>query len=183
MTTYLAFLRGINVGGHRLIRMAELKAAFEAIDLGAVRTYIQSGNVIFQANEAEQTLRQRIEQQIEAAFGFPVTVALRTADEMAHVIANNPFAPDTLLESERLYVALLADAPAMPGVERLLASNTAPDEFRMLGREVYLLYRQTARGTLLTNNLLESRLGVPATSRNWRTLTTLATMSGGLEDG
>ncbi len=183
MTTYIALLRGINVGGHRLIKMADLRTMFEALGFGGVQTYIQSGNVVFQADEAEQPLRERIEQRIAATFGFAVTVALRTHDELAQVIADCPFAPDALPEGESLYVALLAEAPTPEGVERLLASKTTPDDFRMLGREVYLLYRRSMRESQLTNNLLESRLGVPATSRNWRTLTTLAAMSKTLADG
>ncbi|HEX5546512.1 MAG TPA: DUF1697 domain-containing protein [Ktedonobacterales bacterium] len=181
--TYIALLRGINVGGHRLIKMADLKAMFEAFGFGGVQTYIQSGNVVFQADEAEEPLRERIEQQIAATFGFPVVVALRTHDELARVVAACPFAPDALAEDERLYVALLAETPMPAGIERMLASKTAPDEFRVLGREVYLLYRQNMRESQLTNNLLESRLGVPATSRNWRTLTTLAAMSNSLAGG
>jgi uncharacterized protein (DUF1697 family) len=177
MTTYIALLRGINVGGHRLIKMADLKAMFVALGFGGAQTYIQSGNVVFDADEAEQPLRERIEQQIAATFGFPVVVALRTHDELARVIMACPFAQDTLAEGERLYVALLAETPASVGIERMLASKTEPDEFRVLGCEVYLLYRQTMRATLLTNNLLESKLGVPSTMRNWRTLTTLAAMS------
>jgi uncharacterized protein (DUF1697 family) len=183
MTTYIALLRGINVGGHRLIKMADLKAMFEALGFGGVQTYIQSGNVVFQADETEAPLRQRIEQQIAATCGFPVTVALRTHDELARVITACPFAPDALAEGEHLYVALLAETPASTGIERMLASKTAPDEFRVLGREVYLLYRQSMRETLLTNGLIESRLGVLATSRNWRTLTTLAAMSQSLANG
>jgi uncharacterized protein (DUF1697 family) len=183
MRTYIALLRGINVGGHRLIKMADLKTMFEALGFGRVQTYIQSGNVVFQSDETEQPLRELIEQQIAATFGFPVMVALRTHDELAHVITVCPFAPDALAEDERLYVALLAETPAPAAIEWMLASKTEPDEFRVLGREVYLLYRQNAHATLLTNNLLESRLGVPATSRNWRTLTTLAAMSKTLADG
>jgi uncharacterized protein (DUF1697 family) len=183
MRTYIALLRGINVGGHRLIKMADLRAMFEALGVGGVQTYIQSGNVVFQADEAERPLRECIERQMAATFGFPVVVALRTHDELARAIAACPFAPDALAEGERLYVALLAETPGSAGVERMLASKTEPDEFRVLGREVYLLYRQNMRTTLLTNNLLESRLGVPATSRNWRTLTALAAMSKTLADG
>lgn len=177
MTTYVALLRGINVGGHRKIKMANLKGVFEALGFGAVRTYIQSGNVLFQAAECEEPLRQRIEQQIAAMFGFPVTVALRTADEIAQLIADCPYAPDALQEDESLYVALLTHAPSPEGVERLLAVSAEPDECRIVGREVYLLYHRSARDTPLTNNLLEIRLGVPATTRNWRTITTLAAMS------
>jgi len=183
MTTCIALLRGINVGGHRLIKMADLKAMFEALGFGGAQTYIQSGNVVFQANEVEQPLREGIEQQIAATFGFPVTVALRTHNELARVVAACPFAPDALAEGERLYVALLTETPAPAGIERLAASKIEPDEFRVLGREVYLLYRQNMRESQLTNGLLENRLGVPTTSRNWRTLTTLAAMSKTLADG
>jgi uncharacterized protein (DUF1697 family) len=176
-TTFIALLRGINVGGHRLIKMADLKAMFEEMGIGAVQTYIQSGNVVFRTAEAEQPLRQRIERQIESVFGFPVTVALRSADELTRLIANCPFPPDVLREGESLYAALLAETPSPEGVERLLACKIEPDECRVQGREVYLLYRQSMRLTQLTNNLIEGRLGVAATSRNWRTITTLATMS------
>lgn len=178
--TSIALLRGINVGGHRKIKMADLKAMFAGMGFGAVQTYIQSGNVIFQATEPEQPLRQRIEQQIEVVFGFPVTVALRTTDEWARIIADCPYTPDALKEDESLYVALLADTPSQAGIERMLASNAAPDEFHILGREVYLLYRQSMRDTQLTNYLLENRLGVAATSRNWRTMTALAAMGDAL---
>lgn len=176
-TTFIALLRGINVGGHRLIKMADLKSMFEGMGFGAVQTYIQSGNVVFRVAEAEQPLRQRIERQIESVFGFPVTVALRSASELTRLIANCPFAPDALREGESLYAALLTETPSPEGVERLLACKIEPDECRVLGREVYLLYRQSMRLTQLTNNLIEGRLGVAATSRNWRTITTLAAMS------
>lgn len=176
-TSYIALLRGINVGGHRLIKMADLKALFAAMSFGEARTYIQSGNVVFRAAEPEQPLRQRLEQQIEATFGFAVTVALRTAEEMAAVVASSPFPPDAQPDGASLYVALLTDAPSAQGIERLRAATVAPDEYRIHGREVYLLYQQTMRDTQLTNALLENRLGVAATSRNWRTITTLAALA------
>jgi uncharacterized protein (DUF1697 family) len=174
---YLALLRGINVGGHRLVKMADLRAMFAALGFHEAQTYIQSGNVIFRATEAEEPLRERIERQIAATFGFPVAVVLRTADEMARAVANCPFMADALGDGESLYVALLADVPPAAGVERLLACATEPDEWRIVGREVYLLYRQHLRLSQLTNNLLESKIGIPATTRNWRTITTLAAMS------
>ncbi|HET9981895.1 MAG TPA: DUF1697 domain-containing protein [Ktedonobacterales bacterium] len=177
MTTYVALLRAINVGGARKVKMSDLRTMFAAMGYGDAQTYIQSGNVVFQAEEDEQPLRQFIERQIEASFGFPVTVALRASDEMALLTAQSPFQPDTLAEGESLYVALLTETPSPEGAERLLASETTPDEFRLIGREVYLLYRRSMRDTKLTNTLLEKRLGVAATSRNWRTITTLAAMS------
>ena len=177
MTTYIALLRGVNVGGHRLIKMPELKRLFEAMGCGRVRTYIQSGNVVFASDEQPEPLRWRIEREIAARFGFPVTVVPRTADELERVIAACPFAAGALTEGERLYVALLADAPAPEAVERLLACDSAPDEARVVEREVYLLYRRSARDTPLTNAFLERTLGVAATTRNWRTMRALADMA------
>ncbi len=180
-TTYVALLRGVNVGGHRLIKMPELKRVFEAMGFGRVRTYIQSGNVVFATDEQLETLRRRIEREIEASFGFPVTVVLRTAAELERVIADCPFAADALAEGERLYLALLADAPSPEAVERLLACDDETDECRVVGREVYLLYRRSARDTLLTNAFLERTLSVAATTRNWRTMRTLTDMASATE--
>lgn len=169
---YVALLRGINVGGHKLIKMAELKAMFEALGLTKVQTYIQSGNVLFASNEEEaEPLRRRIEQQIEAVFGFDVPVALRTLDEWERIIAQCPFPAD-----ESLYVAVMTEAPLPEGVDRLQAHKIDGDEFRIGSREVYLLYRQPVHKSKLTNNLLEKKLGVPATSRNWQTMTRLAAL-------
>ena len=177
-TAYVALLRGVNVGGHRPIKMPELKRLFEAMGFNRVRTYIQSGNVVFtSADEPPEPLRQRIEREIAARFGFPVTVVLRTAAELERIIADCPFAASALAEGERLYVALLAEVPSPDGAERLRTCDRGNDEFRIMGREVYLLYRRSARDTLLTNAFLERTLGVAATTRNWRTMQTLAGMA------
>jgi uncharacterized protein (DUF1697 family) len=181
MTTYVALLRAVNVGGRNMIKMAELKRMFEALDFGRVQTYIQSGNVLFTSEQAEESLRRRIEREIEATFGFPVTVVLRTPAELRQLIANCPFAADALQDGESLYVSLLAEEPQQEGIERLLAFNSAVDECHVVGREVYLLYRQRMPDSKLQNNLLEQKLGVRATARNWRTLNTLATMAQALE--
>jgi uncharacterized protein (DUF1697 family) len=170
MSIYIALLRGINVSGQRLIKMGDLKRVFESLGLRRVQTYIQSGNVLFESDEAEAPLRQRIEQEIEAVFGFAVPVVLRTAGELAQILAGCPWAA-----GDR-YVALLAEAPSQAGIDRLLAYKSEIDEFRIAGREVYLLLRQGAGRTKLTNNLLEQKLGVAATTRNWQTLQKLAAM-------
>jgi uncharacterized protein (DUF1697 family) len=173
-TTYIALLRGINVGGQKPIKMTELTQLCEAQGFGRVQTYIQSGNVVFTAARAEDPLRRQLEREIAAAFGFPVTVALRTADELERLIAQCPFAVDALRDEESLYVSLLAEAPAQARIDRLLARGSDVDELRLVGREVYLLLRQSIRLTLFTNAFLERMLGVPATARNWRTISKLA---------
>src|SRR6185369_10538516 len=120
------------------VKMAELKRLFEKLGHGQVQTYIQSGNVLFTAEEAESSLRQRLEHEIEATFGFPVTVILRTSAELQQLIAGCPFASDTLQEGESLYVSLLADLPSSEGIERLLAYSNEIDNYRIVGREVFL---------------------------------------------
>ncbi len=174
MTAYIALLRAVNVGGHNKIKMAELKRVFEELGFGQVQTYIQSGNVLFAATEAEQPLRQRLEREIEARFGFPVTVVLRTAEELRRVVAECPFAPDSLGEGESLYVSLLVEAPSQEGIERLLAFDDPAGKCRVVGREVFLLYRQRMSDSKLQNSVIEQKLCVRATARNWQTITTLA---------
>ncbi|HWI51103.1 MAG TPA: DUF1697 domain-containing protein [Symbiobacteriaceae bacterium] len=168
---YIALLRGINVGGHKLIKMADLKAMCEAMGLAQVQTYIQSGNVLFVSSEEAEPLRRRIEQQIQAVFGFDVPLALRTLAQWERIIAACPFPAD-----DGLCVAVLAEAPTPEGIDRLLAHKIEEDELSAAGSEVYLLYRQPIHKSKLTTNLLEKRLGVPATVRNWQTMNKLAAL-------
>ena len=90
MTVYIALLRGINVGGKNIIRMADLKRVFETIGFCEVKTYIQSGNVLFKSNEAEESLCNKIEHEIEVVFGIPVKIILRTSTELEQIILNCP---------------------------------------------------------------------------------------------
>jgi uncharacterized protein (DUF1697 family) len=180
VTTYIALLRAVNVGG-RVVKMAELLRVFEAMGFGRIQTYIQSGNVLFASDESPAALRGRIEPEIEAAFGFPVTVVLRTTAELERAVAQCPFAAESASEHKGLYVAALATIPAPEGADRLRVAYNGSDEWRIVGREVYLLYYQGAGVSKLTNALLERHLGVAATSRNWRTITTLARMARGTD--
>lgn len=186
MTIYIALLQGINVGGKNMIKMAELKRLFEAIGLSRVQTYIQSGNVLFGSNEEEGPLRKRIEQEIETVFGFPVTVVLRTAEELERIIGNCPFSEEALSEAkassegESLYVSLMTEAPSPEGIKRLNAYRSEGDEYHIEGRDVYLLFRHSIRNSKLVNNL--QKLGVPATVRNWKTINKLAALAKAMED-
>src|SRR5579884_1321678 len=176
MATYVALLRAVNVGG-RVVKMAELRAVFEGMGFTRVQTYIQSGNVLFAAADdpgvSEAGLRERIERKIEAAFGFPVATLLRTPSEMEQLLAQCPFEAEAAVGDPRLYVAALSDAPAAEGMDRLRADYEGEDEWRLVGRELYLLYKQGAGQSKLTTAFIERRLGVTATARNWRTITTL----------
>lgn len=185
MTIYIALLRGINVGGKNKIKMAELKMMFEGLGLSRVQTYIQSGNVLFESEEKEEVLRTRIEEGIEATFGFPVSVILRTADELNRIVVNNPFSEEEIAKAEAgsdkecMYVAMLQDEPTQGGVERLAAYQNDHEKFLIKGKEVYLLFDQGAGNSKLANNL--HKLGVPATVRNWKTMNKLITLASAME--
>lgn len=177
MITYIALLRGINVSGHNLIKMAELKRMFDAMGFARVQTFIQSGNVLFQSPEPAELLRPRIEQEITAVFGMAVPVMLRTAAELERIIRDCPFPADALAEGERLYATLLVDQPPRERLEQMLAVPGGTDEFRIGERVIYLLYRQPVHKSKLTNNLTERKLATSATTRNWRTMNKLAALA------
>ncbi len=181
MTTYIALLRGINVGGKNIIKMVDLKRVFEAMGLCEIETYIQSGNVLFKSNENEEPLRKKIEHEIEVAFGFSVTVILRTSQELDWIIRNCPFSEEEVLEAEyssegeSLYVSLLMYAPLQENIERFNAYKSESDEYRIAGREVFLLFHNSIRNSKLANNI--QKLDVPATVRNWKTINKLAILA------
>lgn len=185
MTIYIALLRGINVGGKNIIKMAELKRVFEAIGLYEVQTYIQSGNVLFKSNEGEEPLGKKIEHEIEAAFGFSVTVVLRTAAELEQIILNCPFSKEEVYEAESsseaesLYVSLLTHAPSQEKIERLNVYRNESDMYQIIGREVFLLFRNSIRNSKIANNL--QKLDVPGTVRNWKTINKLTVLAKAME--
>ncbi len=185
MTIYIALLRGINVGGKNIIKMASLKQMFEAMGFCEVKTYIQSGNVLFKSNEEEELLRKKIEHEIEVTFGFSVIVILRTSAELEQIIENCPFSEDAILEAESssegesLYASLLTHTPSQEKIECLKSYKSEKEEYQIKGREVFLLFRHSIRKSKLANNL--HKLDVPATVRNWKTINKLAVLAKAME--
>ncbi|MDF0727147.1 DUF1697 domain-containing protein [Cytobacillus sp. S13-E01] len=184
MTIYIALLRGINVGGSNRIKMSELRQALETIGLDRVQTYIQSGNILFESEKGVETLQNQIKHEIEKTFGFSVEVVMRTAEELERIIENCPFSEEaiseaeSLSEGESLYVSMLQDPPLEEGLNKLSAYKTENEEYRIEGKEVYLLFRQSIRNSKLANNL--KKIGVPSTVRNWKTINKLSTMAKGM---
>jgi uncharacterized protein (DUF1697 family) len=186
MTIYIALLRGINVGGKNIIKMAELKKVFEGIGLCEVQTYIQSGNVLFKSDEGEKLLRKKIEYEIESVFGFSVAVVLRTAEELKEIISNCPFSKEEILEAESnsdaecLYVSLLTHIPSEEKANLLKTYKSENDEYGIIGREVFLLFRNSIRNSKLANNI--QKLDAAATVRNWKTINKLGVLVKAMED-
>ncbi|WCF06533.1 DUF1697 domain-containing protein [Paenibacillus thiaminolyticus] len=175
MTIYIALLRGINVSGHKLIKMAELKEIFAKMGLQQVQTYIQSGNVLFVSKEEEAPLRQRIEQGILTALDMPITVILRTASELERLIADCPYPEDASRDKVSLYVSFLTEAPTEEQLRRLPGGGCEPDKFSLHGRDMYLFFDQSIRNSKLANQI--NNLDVPSTTRNWNTVKKLSAMA------
>ncbi|MFD2445410.1 DUF1697 domain-containing protein [Bacillus sp. CGMCC 1.16607] len=175
MTAYIALLRGINVGGHNIIKMADLKNLLEKNGLHHVKTYIQSGNVLFHSEEATEVLNRRLEAEIESVFGFRVPVILRTASEWEQIIASCPFSFDTLLEGESIHVSFLEGVPSQEGLNQLHIFKSDIDEFKIEGKNIYLYFRQSIRKSKLAVHL--QKIGVQGTVRNWKTVMKLAAMA------
>lgn len=173
MNTYVALVRGLNVGGRAKLRMDELRALFAALGHADVTTYIQSGNVVFKSPvDRPSELAHGVEERIAGDLALPVTVLVRTRDELAQVVRGNPFL-DRRADVAKLHVTFLAAVPDAVPVRELNGQRFDRDELRVVGREVYLHCPDGYGRTKLSNTFLERRLGVAATTRNWKTVTTL----------
>jgi uncharacterized protein (DUF1697 family) len=177
--TYVALLRGINVGGKNKLPMKELVALFEDIGCDEVRTYIQSGNVVFRTGvDRVSEVQDAVCEAIAARFGYRIPVLLRTAQELGNVVATNPF----LVESpdpKHLHVGFLADTPSAERVQSLDPRRSDVDRFAVLGAEVYLHVPGGMGRTKLTTDYFDRRLGKVMTVRNWRSVQALLEMAGG----
>ncbi|AIQ72305.1 MULTISPECIES: DUF1697 domain-containing protein [Paenibacillus] len=174
MTTYIALLRGINVGGNKIIKMLDLKAMFQALGFANVRTYIQSGNVVFESDEGSVSLLSGvIERQIHEVFGFEVSVIIRTLAEMENVIANDPFQLSEPEEFKRWYVTFLPAEPSAEALDKLRTYENGPDKVRFVGREMYILYEVSVSQSPLFKVPFDKILGMPITARNWNTVNKL----------
>jgi uncharacterized protein (DUF1697 family) len=171
---YCALLRGINVGGKAKLPMKELAAIFAACGATGVKTYIQSGNVVFASEDAEACVAA-VTAAIAKQYGYPGRIVLRSGAEMKSCLANNPFARAGAEESA-LHVYFLAEAPRPDAVKGLDAGRSTPDEFVVKGREVFLFLPNGMARTKLTNAYFDSRLGTVSTARNWRTVGALVGM-------
>ena len=176
MTAYIALLRGINVGGHKAVPMARLAEIVVAAGGADVRTYIQSGNVVFAHQAGEPALQADLERQIADEFGFAVPVVLRTAAEMASVVDHNPYLG---VEPTKLLVAFLAEPPPVELADGIDRGAFGAEEFTVEGRQVYLHLPDGAGRSKLVPALGRTLLRAPATTRNWRTVETLLAMAAG----
>ncbi|MGA8618374.1 MAG: DUF1697 domain-containing protein [Candidatus Sulfotelmatobacter sp.] len=177
MPIYISMLRGINVGGHKRIKMERLRQSFEALGFEQVKTYIQSGNVVFKAAKSSSAaLSRKIEERIVKEFGFSVSVISRTADEMGKTIANNPFLKECGIDPEKLHVMFLSEAPATAAVKKLADLTAVPDQCRCVDREIYFYLPNGASKSVLMKSPVDRILAVMTTTRNWKTVNSVHQM-------
>ncbi len=177
MATFISLLRGINVGGLRKIRMADLRAAYEALGMTSVATYLQSGNVLFHSKmRGAAKVARLIEEQLDARFGFDVTVLIRTPVEFERIIEANLFADQAKKDPTKVHVAFLAARPSASALRTLADIDTGGDEFIVERDSIYVYCPKGAARTKLTGALFERKLEVAATARNWRTVEALCEM-------
>ncbi len=177
MDTYIAILRGINVSGHKKIKMEELRKHLEALNFKQVQTYIQSGNIIFQTVKTEvNQLSIAINDKILKEYGFEVPTIVRNVAYFDKISKNNPFLKNPDINLERLYVTFLAEAPS-ENLKNEVSKITYPGEqFIISGDAIYLFCSIGYGEAKLNNNFFEKKLRVSATSRNWNTVLKLTEM-------
>ena len=170
MPTTVALLRAVNVGGRKL-PMADLRALVESLGFSDVRTYIQSGNVVFTSPRAPKA--ELLEAAIEERFGLAVDVILRSSAQLERALAQDPF-PDA--DRARVHVGFMASKPGAAVVAGIDTDSFAPEAFAVVGTELYLHLPNGMGRTKLPDYVLR-RLKVPTTLRNWRTVTQLAELA------
>lgn len=176
MTRYVALLRAVNLGSHKKVPMAELRTLLSSLGYGDVATYLQSGNAVFTAEEPDAAkVAAEVEERLAAALGLSTEVILRTAGELREVVDRNPM---EVGDPARYHVWFLLEPPAPAWLDGLDLASFAPEEMRAGRVEIYLnLPNGTGRAKLPV--ALGRRLKAPATMRNWRTVTALASLAGG----
>jgi uncharacterized protein (DUF1697 family) len=178
MARIVALLKGINVGGSRKVPMARLREVLAGLGYEDVATYVNSGNAVFSApgRAAPATLERTIEAALEEAFGFQVPVIVRTRDELAAVVADNPL-EGVADDPSRHLVLFLREAVDPATLADLDPADFAPEAFHLRGRELHLWNPEGISKSEIAKVLPGRRLGVEATGRNWRTVEKLLAMA------
>ncbi|MBL8006887.1 MAG: DUF1697 domain-containing protein [Ignavibacteria bacterium] len=176
--TYITFLRGINVSGHKIIKMDELRILFDGLGFRKTETYKQSGNVLFNYRETETSiLEKKISDAILHKFNFEVPAIVINAEDLRQIIPDNPFTEDKSKDSSFFHVTFLQVNPDKRHVNKISEMSFHPDEFYLKNKTVYLYIPGGYGKTKLSNSFIENKLKVKATTRNWKTLNAMLDMA------
>ena len=178
MAVYVSLFRAINVGGNNAVRMDALKELHESLGFSKVATLLQTGNVVFESDETGPAqLAGRIAREFEKKFGFYSEVMVRTPAELKEMLSKNPFLNQPEKETKWITVMFLSGSPDDEAKKALLNSYSGPEEIFIDGQEMYIYYTNGIGRSKLTNALIEKKLKVHGTGRNWNTVTKLLQMT------
>ena len=174
----IALLRGINVGGHKKVSMADLRDLLAALGFGDARSLLQSGNLVFQSGRRSPAQVERLlEKEAAKRIGFETDFFVRSAEEWKTIVARNPFPDEARRDPGHLLVMPLKEAPSSKSVEALRAAIVGREVLETDGRQAYIVYPDGVGRSRLTHTLIEKRLGTRGTARNWNTVLKLAAAS------
>lgn len=177
MAVFISLLRGINVTGHNSLKMKDLRDLYETLGMKKVRTYLQSGNVVFDSDEENpDVLTKTIEKGIKRNFGLDVAVLLRTTEQLETTIDANPFLRENDTDPERLYVTFLSSLPDNARMKDV-PTKDKKDRFIISNKEIYLHCPDGYGRTKFTNDFFERKMKLTATTRNWKTVNALRDMA------
>ena len=176
-TSYIALLRAINVGGNAKVAMADLKTLLADLGYANPQTLLQTGNLIFQAKAtSSEKLEARVEQALTKQLSLTTDVLVRTADEWSQAIAANPFAKEAASDPSHLLIMPLKSAPTKQAVKDLQTAIHGRETVAAVGRDLYIVYPDGIGRSKLTNKLIETRLSMRGTGRNWNTALKIAAL-------
>lgn len=173
MIKYISILRGINVGGHKKILMADLKELYLQLKFKNPTTYIQSGNVIFECSDSSiENIENKITTEIKNKFGFDVPVIVRSASEFMEVMQVSPFYNNDV-DIKSLYITFLSKEPTKDDMKKIEEMDFGKDSFKIIGRALHAFINPPYHKSKLTNQIIEKKLNCSATTRNWKTVNKL----------
>jgi uncharacterized protein (DUF1697 family) len=178
MPVLICMLRGVNIGGHHIIKMDHLRALCSGLKLTGIQTHLQSGNVIFHTEERDlNALAGKIQAAIDRKCGFRPEILLRTIPEMRRAISCNPFAQRKGMEPSKLAVVFLDEQPSTAARQALSQMDIAPEELHVIGRQLYIYFPNGQARPKISWSRVEKIVGPRFTGRNWNTVTKLLKLS------
>lgn len=178
MKTYISLLRGINIGGHKKIKMDSLRDGFSSLGYTNIKTYIQSGNILFCSKEEDKTkLEREISSMIMDKYGFDVPVLVLISDDLNEVITNNPFANSINHKKEFIHITFISNEVKEINYKEIESKKESEDEYKIINKAIYLYLQKGYGNTKIHNNFFEKLLKTQATTRNWKTCLELFEMS------
>jgi uncharacterized protein (DUF1697 family) len=183
MTSVVALLRAVNVGGTGKVVMSELCEVLGGLGFSAVKSLLQSGNLVFRCGgPANAALEAKLEAAVAEHLDLKTTFFVRSSSEWQAIVANNPYPREAKTDPARLVLMMLKSAPPAKDVDALRAAITGRETVTVIGKQAYFIYPDGQGTSKLTNAVIERKLGSPGTARNWNTVLKLAAAAAALGD-